>query len=203
MKKVIENKTVILRGLRIMPLTPSRWSDLVTLFGERGACAGCWCMWWRLKRSTWSSQKGDGNKKALKSLVTRGKRPGLLAYLGKTPIGWCAIAPREDYVALEKSRILKKIDDLPVWSVVCFFVAKPYRRLGITTALLTAAVEFAARNGASAVEGYPSDPKSNQPDVFVFTGLQSAFRKAGFREVARRSPGRPIMRYVINSTRKK
>ncbi len=203
MKKEIRNKSASLQGLRIMPLTPGRWDDLVRLFGERGACAGCWCMWWRLKRSIWSAQKGEGNKRALKALVEQGKRPGLLAYLGKTPVGWCAVAPREEYIALEKSRILKRVDDLPVWSVVCFFIARPYRRLGVTSALLKAAVELAARNGAVAVEGYPTDPKSNQPDVFVFTGLLSAFRKAGFREVARRSPGRPIMRYLIETPGKK
>jgi GNAT superfamily N-acetyltransferase len=160
-------------------------------------------MWWRLKRSLWSAQKGEANKCAFKKIILEGHPPGLIAYIGKTPVGWCAVAPRNEYSALERSRILKRIDDLPVWSIVCFFTAKPYRRIGITTALVKAAVQYAAKRGAVAVEGYPSDPGKDLPDVFAYTGLVSAFRQAGFHEVARRSKGRPIMRYLIESKKKK
>jgi GNAT superfamily N-acetyltransferase len=94
------------------------------------------------------------------------------------------------------SRILKPVDDRPVWSVVCFFVAKPYRRRGLSTQLLDEAAKYARKRGARIVEGYPVEPKTEtrSPDVFVWPGLASAFRKAGFEEVARRSPTRPIMR---------
>jgi GNAT superfamily N-acetyltransferase len=180
------------------PLTPARWSDLEALFGAHGAVGGCWCMWWRLKRSEYNQQKGDGNRQAFKDLVSAGAPPGILAYSGEKPVGWCALAPRDAYPTLERSRVLKRVDDLPVWSVTCFFIAKPYRRQGLTVRLLEAAVEYAGSQGASIVEGYPEDPiGSNQPSPFVFTGLASAFKKAGFKEVLRRSEKRPMMRFYL------
>jgi GNAT superfamily N-acetyltransferase len=192
------SKSVPLTHLEFHPVTPDRWRDLEKLFGERGACGGCWCMWWRLRRSEFDQKKGSGTKWALKKLIATGQVPGLLAYAGGVPVGWCSVAPRRDFSALERSRILKPVDDQPVWSVVCFFVAKPFRRKGVTHQLLTAAVEYARDKGAKIIEGYPVEPKAGSaPDVFVFTGLASAFRKAGFVQVARRSETRPIMRYTI------
>jgi GNAT superfamily N-acetyltransferase len=177
------------------PLTPERWKDFETLFGPKGACAGCWCMWWRLKQSTWKENQGDGNRRAMQALIRKGTSPGILAYVGDTPVGWCAIAPREEYPRLAGSRILAPIDDRSVWSVTCFFIKRDYRRHGITARLLEAAVRHARASGARIVEGYPVIPKSeNAPAVFAYTGILSAFEKAGFREVARRSAGRPIMR---------
>ena len=182
--------------IQFYPLTPARWKDFETLFGERGACGGCWCMWPRLRRSDFQTQKGPGNKKAMKRLVQSGPPPGLLAYADGQPVAWCALAPREGYCALANSRILKPVDDQPVWSVVCFFVAKPYRRRGLSTQLLDEAMKYARKQGAHIVEGYPVEPKTEarSPDVFAWTGLASAFRKAGFEEAIRRSPTRPIMR---------
>jgi GNAT superfamily N-acetyltransferase len=183
--------------LAFHPLTADRFPDLEQLFGRRGACGGCWCMWWRLKRSEFERQKGETNRRALKRIVESGEVPGLLAYRGGRPIAWCSVAPREAFGALERSRVLKRVDDRPVWSVVCFFVAKPFRRRGLTAALLRAATEYAREHGARIVEGYPIEPKkSPAPDPFVWTGLPSAFRRVGFVEVARRSPTRPIMRFV-------
>jgi len=177
------------------PLTPERWKDLEALFGRAGACAGCWCMWWRLSRSRWTQGKGAGNRRTLRKIVLSGESPGILAYAGGVPVGWCALAPREAYPALERSRILKRVDERPVWSITCFYVARAHRRSGLTTRLLEAAVAHARRRGARLVEGYPVDPRSKlTPDLFAFTGLASAFRKAGFTEVARRSATRPIMR---------
>lgn len=155
-------------------------------------------MWWRMKRSQFEKQKGQRNKAALKRIVRSGEIPGLVAYVQGQPIGWCAVAPRETYPVLERSRTLRRIDDQPVWSVVCFFVAKPFRHKGITVELLKAAVEYARKHGARIVEGYPVEPrKSKLPDAFVWTGTSSAFRNAGFVEVLRRSETRPIMRYFI------
>jgi GNAT superfamily N-acetyltransferase len=180
------------------PVTPERWPDLEVLFGPRGACGGCWCMWWRLKRSQFVRQKGEENRNALRHIVVAGGAPGLLAYADGQPLGWCAVAPRESYAVLERSRILKRIDDAPVWSVVCFFVSKPHRGKGLTTTLLRAAVEYATTHGARIVEGYPVEPKkARMPDVFAYTGLASAYRKVGFVEVARRSETRPMMRYFV------
>jgi GNAT superfamily N-acetyltransferase len=155
-------------------------------------------MWWRLKRSEWEKRKGDGNRKALKRIVDSGKVPGILAYAKGEPVGWCSVGPRDDFKALERSRILKRVDDAPVWSVVCFSIARPYRRKGVSAALLKAAVAYAGRHGARLVEGYPVEPrKGATPDAFAWTGLAAAFREVGFEEVCRRSETRPIMRYRI------
>jgi len=192
------SKTASLPALEFHPLTPGRWKDLEALFGEQGACGGCWCMWWRLKRSQFEKQKGEGNKRALKKIVDSGEIPGLLAYASGQPVAWCSVAPRETYPVLERSRTLKRVDDQPVWSVVCFFVAKTFRGKGVMAKLLKAAVEYSKMQGARIVEGYPVEPKKTiVPDGSAFTGLASTFRKAGFMEVLRRSETRPIMRYFI------
>jgi len=181
------------------PLTPDRWHDLETLFGPRGATGGCWCMWWRMKRTEYDQQKGEGNRQAMKSIVDSGEIPGILAYTNGSPVGWCSIAPRESFPALERSRTLRRIDDRPVWSVVCFYTAKGFRRKGLMAQLLKAAVDYARQRGAEIVEGYPYDPKSGKsPDPFVYTGLSSAFLKAGFVEVAHPTASRTIMRYLIH-----
>lgn len=184
--------------LQVQPATPDRWSDLEALFGARGACASCWCMWWRMKRAEFDRQRGEGTKEALKQLVAAGEPPGLLVYVDGKPVGWCSVGPRSVFSALERSRILKRVDDLPVWSVVCFFVSRPYRNQGLMARLLQEAVAYAAGHGAKIVEGYPVEPKKERmPDIYAYTGTASAFRKAGFSEVARRSETRPIMRFVI------
>ena len=183
----------------VHPLTRGRWNDLVTLFGARGACGGCWCMWWRLTRSEFQKKKGEGNRASLKKLVDSGEVPGLIAYSRGQPVAWCSIGPREGYPVLERSRVLARVDDRPVWSVVCFFIAKPLRRRGLTLELLKAAISYAKKRGAGAVEGYPVEPRTGvTADAFAYTGLSSTFRKAGFVEVARRSETRPIMRCFIH-----
>jgi GNAT superfamily N-acetyltransferase len=194
----MSSESITLSNLKFYPVTPRRWKDLESLFGERGACGGCWCMWWRMTRSEFNKQKGSGNKKALKKIIDSGEIPGILAYANGQPVGWCSVAPREKFSTLERSRILQKVDEKPVWSVVCFFIAKTLRRKGVTIALLKAAIEYAKRHGAKIVEGYPVEPKKGKtPDVFAYTGLASAFRQAGFVEVLRRSETRPIMRYFV------
>lgn len=185
--------------LEFHALTPERWNNLEKLFGKRGACGGCWCMVWRLKRSDFAKQKGEGNRKALRKIVESGEIPGILAYMNHEPIGWCSIAPRDSFSTLEGSRILARVDDKPVWSVVCFFIAKQYRRKGPTVKLLSECLKYVKEQGGNIVEGYPIDPiRGEFPDVFANTGLASAFRKAGFVEVARRSPTRPIMRCTLS-----
>ncbi|MGH7543122.1 MAG: GNAT family N-acetyltransferase [Gemmatimonadota bacterium] len=191
-------------GIEIRPATRELWSDLAALFGARGACGGCWCMFWRQAGAEFAARKGEKNRRALRRLVQSDEPPGLIAWIDGEPAGWIAVAPRAAYRRLERSRILKPVDNRPdVWSVPCFFVARAHRRQGLTVALLEAAVEHAARRGAAVVEGYPVEPAGEQADVFVYTGLASAFRRAGFREAARRSPTRPVMRYEIEGRPKR
>jgi GNAT superfamily N-acetyltransferase len=155
-------------------------------------------MAWRLSHAAFQRNKGARNKRALHRIVASGEPTGVLAYSAGTPVGWCSVAPRELYVRLENSRVLKAVDDQPVWSVSCFYVARPYRRAGLSQALLEAAVEYARYRGAKIVEGYPQDLQKDLPSAFVWTGLLPIFRKVGFKEVVRRSPTRPIMRKELH-----
>ena len=155
-------------------------------------------MFWRLNNKDFEAMKGEPNRQVMKSIVESGEVPGILAYVDGQPAGWCSLAPRGAFSRLENSRVAKRVDDQQVWSVVCFFTHKNYRRLGVSVALLKAAVKYAAKNGAKIVEGYPVEPKDeNMPAVFAYYGLASTFRAAGFVEVARRSERRPYMRYYV------
>ncbi len=185
--------------LRFEPLTKKNWNDLEALFGERGASGGCWCMWWRLKRSEFEKNKGKRNKEAMRSIVSSGEIPGLLAYADGKPVGWCSVAPREKFSSLERSRVLKRIDDKPVWSIVCFFIDKRYRNKGVSVKLLSACINYVKEQGGRVLEGYPVEPKKGRmPDVFAWTGFSNAFKDAGFEECVRHSETRPIMRYYID-----
>jgi GNAT superfamily N-acetyltransferase len=185
-------------NLIFKPLTNNAWDDFQELFGERGACGGCWCMLWRVSAKQFESQKGDGNRRAMKRIVTSGLIPGILAFVGAAPVGWCALGPRDHYPALARSRVMKPVDELPVWSVACLFVDRQYRSKGIATELLKAAVAHAKEQGAEILEGYPVEPKQGKiPPAFAWTGIPKAFERAGFHEVARRSPTRPVMRIFL------
>jgi len=189
-----------MKSIEFVPVTKDRWPDFETLFGERGACGGCWCMLWRLTRKKFESQKGAGNRRAMKAIIGAGKMPGILAIYRGKPIAWCSVAPRHHFPALGRSRILKPVDGLPVWSISCLFVDKPYRRKGLSTQMIRAAVDFVKKQGGSVVEAYPVEPKKDKmPDVFAWTGLASSFVQAGFVELARRSKTRPIMRFYIRT----
>jgi GNAT superfamily N-acetyltransferase len=157
-------------------------------------------MFFRKTRSEFDRDRGPGNKRSLAALV-RGDRPaGLLAYAGREPVGWLAVAPRSDYSALERSRLFKPIDDLPVWSVTCFFVARPWRRRGVAVAMLLAAADWARKRRAKALEGYPVVPKSAKaPDVYLYQGTVSTFQRAGFEVVHRPAPGRALVRKRLDA----
>ena len=177
-------------------MTPDRWRDLETLFGRSGAYSGCWCMWWRVTSAEFSARAGAGLRSAMEQLVSDGRVPGLLAYSHNgTPIGWCSVAPRQEFGRLQRSPKLKPVDDAPVWSIVCFFIHRGHRGTGVAAALLDAAVRYAGEHGATAVEGYPIDPASapQVPAASAFTGVLPMFERAGFTEIARRG-GRPIVR---------
>lgn len=185
---------------RFEPLTPGRWKDFVALFGPRGACGGCWCTWARLTHSEYKAASPAARKARIRRMVGSGEPPGLLAYDGDTPVGWVAVGPRESFRRLETSRVLAPVDTRPTWSTPCFFVAGTHRGRGLTVALLRAACIWAASRGATLVEGYPVDPRGKrQAAAFVWPGLPQAFAAAGFREVARRSPARPLVRRAVRA----
>jgi GNAT superfamily N-acetyltransferase len=185
--------------LTFAALTPDRWPDLQRLFGPNGACGGCWCMWWRLTGDEFRRSKGAANRRAFHAIVARGTQPGLLAYSGVEPVGWLAVEPRERYPVLARSRALRPVDDRSVWSVTCFFIKAGWRRQGVSLALLRAARSFVAERGGRLLEGYPKDLRGGFPGAnSVWMGSAGTFVDAGFREVARRTPTRPIMRLAVS-----
>jgi hypothetical protein len=184
------------------PLTPDRWADFEELLGPKGAYGGCWCMWWRLPRKQFESQQGEQNRRAMKAIVDSGKIPGIIAYQGSRPIAWCAVAPREEYGALNRSRVLKAIDDQPVWSIVCFYLAKEQRRSGLLENLIRAAVDHTRQHGGSIVEAYPTAVRSKKaPPTSTYMGFPEVFARVGFVECAQPSASKRIMRFAIDKTR--
>jgi GNAT superfamily N-acetyltransferase len=181
----------------IKPLTVETWKDFEILFGENGACDGCWCMFWRVKRSEFDKGKGEGNRMRMRDKVRAGEVLGLILYVDDAPAGWCSIAKRSGFAGLADSRILAPVDGKDVWSASCFFVGRAYRGRGITEKLLAGAVEHVKRNGGGVIEGYPVDTEKKIPAAAGWHGLAHTFLKAGFKEVARRSEKRPIVRKAV------
>jgi GNAT superfamily N-acetyltransferase len=158
-------------------------------------------MYWRIKRIDCQREFGEGNKLAFKKIVETGQVPGFLAYLKDQPIGWCSIAPREQFMVLDRSPTLKRVDDQPVWSIVCFFISKPYRLRGLSSILIQTAIEYAGAHGAKIVESYPLRTEITKFLPYErFMGIESTFERAGFQVVARRSDRRSVMRYYIGET---
>jgi GNAT superfamily N-acetyltransferase len=182
----------------IRPLTPELWHALEDLFGDRGACNGCWCMYWRIG-SEYRRRPPARNKAEFREIVRRGPPPGLLAFDGDVAVGWCQLTPRDATPWLDRVWRLAPVDEMPVWSLSCLYVRKGYRRRGITSALITAAVNAARRAKAPALEAYPFD--ADESPSASGTGFASTFARAGFRTVARRSPARPIMRHDLSRAR--
>ena len=185
--------------LEVHPLTGDRWEDLVTLFDRPGDPKGCWCMFYRVRGREFERLWGAGARTAFREVVDQGPPPGLLAYRDGAPVGWCAVAPREDFPRILNSPTIKPLDDDPgCWSIVCFYTLRGERRGGVANALLEAAVAFAAEQGATAVEGYPKDTEGARKHANeMFVGSMSMFAGAGFTEAGRRSPTRPIMRRAV------
>jgi GNAT superfamily N-acetyltransferase len=184
-------------AMEIHPLTADRWDDLERLFGPRGAYGGCWCMWNRLSNSEFEATSGDEKREMLRSIVDD-RAPGLLAYEDGVPVGWVSLGPREEFGRVQRSRVTKPVDEVPVWSIVCFVIERKHRGTGVGTALLEAAVKYARDHGADAIEGYPVEPRRDRmPDIYAWMGLASMFEAAGFIEIARRSETRPLFRKVL------
>ena len=187
--------------LEVLPLTKGRWDDLVELFSRPGGSIvrGCWCMHYRKSGASSHGARGKGNKRALKSLVESGTVPGLIGYKDGRPIGWISLGPREDYRRLERSPVMKRVDEKPVWSIVCFFVDRQERGQGVMEGLLKAAIGYARSQGASLLEAYPVDKTERSHPDFMWFGAKRMYDRAGFKEVARRKRTRPVVRRRIRS----
>lgn len=186
--------------LTIRPLTPNLWPAFVDLFGEHGASNGCWCMYWRIG-SAYHKRPREQNKAAFHRIVKRGPPPGLLAFDGVLAVGWCQITPRNELSWLDQARLLQRVDDVPVWSISCFYVRRDYRGRGVMTAMIAAAVEAAKRAKAPALEAYPIDTGQPKSSKNLYTGTAAVFARAGFKTVACRSPQRPIVRHDLERHR--
>ena len=182
----------------IKPLTPDLWPALQDLFGARGACGGCWCMYWRIG-AAYRRRPAPRNEADFRDVVRQGPPPGLVAFEGNLAVGWCQLTPRDVLPFLDRQWRLKRVDDVPVWSISCFYVRIGYRRRGVTTALIREALRVAKRAKAPALEAYPFDAAVSPSSTS--TGYASTFARMGFKVVARRIPARPIMRHDLEKIR--
>ena len=196
--------------LDIRPLTPERLPHLAALFGQGGDPKWCWCAFFRVRNVDFQSATEASNRRVLERAVettaAEGRAPGLIAYRDDEPIGWVSLGPREDYERLQHSRVLAPIDGRPVWSIVCFVVARGARKQGVANALLDAAVAYAREHGATLLEGYPVETDGGRvPAANAYKGTLTMFERAGFEVAARRranraSPERPIVRRLLEGT---
>lgn len=191
MKKVIE----VIKW-EFHPLTPERWDDFELLFGPNGACWGCWCAWFLMTNKEFTQSRKEGHKEAMRTLVQSGVEPGLIAYADGVPAGWVALAPRDSYKRLAKSKHLGPVDDQPVWVVSCFFIHRNYRQLGLMEKLLQAAIDYARSKKVKILEAFPLNVEDKINSVSLFTGKSSVFQKLGFEQVALREY-RPILRKTL------
>jgi GNAT superfamily N-acetyltransferase len=189
--------------LIVRPLTPARWTDLEAIFNARGCSVarGCWCMYYRVSGKGAYTRPSDAQRAlsqaTLKALAAQDPPPGLIGYRGKVPVGWISLGPREDYAKLANSPTMKPVDALPVWSIVCFVVPSAYRKQGVARELLAGAVAYARKRGVRLLEAYPVDKEEPTASDASWFGSKAMFDEAGFREVARRKPARPIVRIEL------
>jgi len=191
----------------VAPLSPARWADFEAVFRSRGCSVarGCWCMYYRRSGEPAARPKGvtraEANRREMKALVDGGEATGLIGYLEGAPVGWISLGPRERYAKLERSPVMKPVDAKPVWSVICFVVPAAHRRQGVARALLDGAIGYARKRRVRTLEAYPVDRRGPIRDDSLWFGTRRMFEDAGFEVVARRKPGRPVMRKTLRSSR--
>lgn len=182
--------------LKIEPLTLTNWDDIEALFHAKGCSVAkwCWCVHYRFAKAAMPKDR----KAALKKLAKGEPPPGLIAYRGGAPVGWVSLGPRAAFQKLETSRVMKAVDDAPVWSVICFVVPAAERGQGVARALLDGAIAYARKQKVKVLEAYPIDKAGPSVPMSMWFGAASMFRHAGFVEVARRKPERPVMRLALS-----
>lgn len=188
--------------ITVRPLTPESWPDLEAVFNARGCsiARGCWCMCYRESgRQNWpaGTKPAEARKRRLRALAAEDPPPGLIGYREKVPVGWISLGPRGDYAKLQRSPVMRPVDNQPVWSVVCFVVPPEFRHQGVATALLQGAIDYARRRGVTLLEAYPVDKAERGRDDWYWHGAKSMYDKSGFVEVVRRKPERPVVRLQI------
>jgi ribosomal protein S18 acetylase RimI-like enzyme len=185
--------------ITVKPLTLERWQDFEAVFNAKGCSVarGCWCMFYRESGKSLlvaGDSPREQRKRRMKALAAAGPPPGLIGYRGTVPVGWISLGQRAEYARLRRSPVMKPVDDQSVWSIVCFVVPSEFRHQGVAGALLAGAVRYARECGATLLEAYPVDNPVPGHDESLWFGTLSMFNAAGFREVARRKPLRPIVR---------
>ena len=193
-------------AIKTRELTPGQWPAFERLFGPRGACGGCWCMAWRVERGgkLWEETQGEPARCMMRALVRGRKAHGVLAFEGSEPVGWCSLGPRAHFPRLERTRAYRREDTEGVWSINCFFIPRERRGQGLSRVLLQAAIAACRHHGAAVVEGYPATlTRRGQrlPAAFAWMGPLAIFEQAGFREVQRLSPSRPLVRLELSAGR--
>jgi GNAT superfamily N-acetyltransferase len=184
--------------IKFEPLSSSNWPQFEELMGEKGGWGGCWCMWFRLSKKEFDANKFAGNKNLIKKIVKTGKPTGLIASIDKQPVGWIAFAPREDYIRIENSRSLKRIDEKPVWAITCFFIKKEFRKQGFSTRLIRGVIEYARKEKIKTLEAYPVIPYSDKaPASFLWTGILSSFLENNFTIVQMNGKTKAMVRLEI------
>ena len=189
--------------MTVEPLTTDRFEDLGKLFMQGGDPKWCWCMYYRTRGLSWSNSTAKKNREGLRALAATEPAPGLVAYRDGEAVGWIGMSPRETYERLESSKVLARVDEKPVWSIVCFVVGAKSRGQGVAKALLKGAIEYARSHGAQTLEAYPlATSRGKVSAAAAFHGSQSMFEKAGFdlvdvRQWNKSSPERPIMRLEL------
>ena len=186
----------------IRELTPDDWPQLEALFGDRGACGGCWCMHWRIPHGgkLWEAVKGEPNRRAMKKLVRAGKALGIMAFDDNRPVGWCSFGRRSDFPRTETVKAYRRDDTAGVWSINCFYLASGYRRRGLSQRLAEAAVRAVKKRRGRFIEAYPVTlTKAGQklPAAFAYTGPEVIFQRLGFTEIQRLAPTRPLYRLEL------
>jgi len=195
--------------ITVLPATPQRWPDIEAIFGAKGCSVarGCWCMHYRKSGSAPAlsnvAYRSKTYRAGLKALVEKGKSPGLVAYRDDIPVGWVSLAPREEFARLERSPVMKRVDDKPVWSIICFVVPPEHRGQGVARALLQGAIAYARERGATVIEAYPVDKSGPSKGDALWFGAKSMYDHAGFTEVARRKPTRPVVRLDLSAAPQK
>jgi len=182
-------------AIKFKALNKDTWTDLQTLFGPKGACGGCWCMYWRLPHKQYEAHRGQGNKEKLKSLIQNQAHLGVMAFDHDLPIAWCSVSPKTELPRIQTSRLFKNTSEVKdTWSITCLYIHKDHRGRGMSGTIISTAADYAFDHGAANIEAFPIIPKSKIPAVFAWVGFVNSFERAGFKKIVQVSDTRALMR---------